>query len=151
MAIDWINKGEVTTGINIAKVEVGYNATYVADLCVKLPSGEWSEIAVSIFWVEKPAKPEYSNYFGVFVRDNSAIITNGLSAVDGIIFRGVKGANGEIIFSRWRHDHRTTKDKTAMADGGRDYFRGRGTPVYLKVIGPEFFVASPDDLVVEPT
>lgn len=153
LAIDWINKGEVTTGINIAKAEQHYDAHYVADLCVKLPSGNvWSEDAVSVFWVEKPAKPEYSNYFGLFIRDGRAIITNALTAVDGVIFRGVKGDNGEIIFSRYRHDYRKTADGTAMADGGRDYYRGFGTrPVFLKVIGPEFFVASMTDLEMEAT
>lgn len=150
--IDWINKGEVTTGIDIERAEKHYNAHYVADLCLKLPSGHWHEEPASIFWVEKPEKPEYSNYFGLFIRDRGLMITNGLSAVDGIIFRGVKADNGEIIFSRYRHDFRKSADATAMADGGRDYYRGFGTrPVFLKVIGPEFFVASEDDLAMEAT
>lgn len=151
MAIEWINKGEVTTGINIEVAERGYNAIYVADLCVKLPSGYWTEDPISIFWVEKPAKPEYSNYLGLYIRAGSAMIADGITAVQDVVFRGAKGLNGEIVFSRFRHDHRLTTDETAMADGGRDYFRGRGQPVFLKVVGPEFFIASEDDLAMEPT
>ncbi len=151
MAIDWINKGEVTTGIIIDKAEQHYGAHYVADLCVKLPSGHWTEDAISIFWVEKPSKPEYSNYFGLFIREGRIIITNGISAVDGMIFRATKAKSGEIVFSRYRHDHRKSADGTAKADGGHDYFRGFGQPVYLKVIGPEFFVATAADLEMEAT
>lgn len=151
--MEWINKGTVYTGINIDRVLDNYeNSYYVADLCVRLPSGHWTEDPVSIFWVKKPSKPEFSNYFGFFVREGRPVITDGLSSVDGVIFRGTKGKNGEIIFSRWRHDYRSTEDDTATADGGRDYFRGNGIPVFLKVVGPEFVIVGEDELsLVDPT
>lgn len=152
MAIDWINKGEVVTGLDVEKAEKHYGAHYVADLCVKLPSGNWCDEPCSIFWVEKPSQPQFSNYFGLYIRDGQVMITDGLSAVGGVIFRGAKAASGEIIFSRFRHDFRKSADETAMADGGREYYRGFGPkPVFLKVIGPEFFVASLDDLTMEAT
>lgn len=135
----WINKGGVRTNINIAKAEQNYNAIYITDMCIRGKNGEWVNQPVSIFWVEKPEKPEYSNYLGVFTNDGNVYVTNAISAtVDP--FYGVAAENGEIIYSRWRHDYRTSEDGTAVADGGRDYFKGRGTPVALQIIGPDVVI-----------
>lgn len=150
MAGEWINKGGQIVGINIDVVEKHYGGVYVADLCMKLPSGNWSDDPVATFWCEKPAKPEYSNYFGILVREGSPRICNASTAVEGI-FQAVVAVSGEIIFSRYRHDYRVSADDTAMADGGRDYFRGRGKRTFLKVEGPDFRIATADELKRETT
>lgn len=135
----WINKGLVSTGINIENAEKHYNATYVTDMCVRDKNGNWANLPVSIFWVEKPEKPEYSNYLGVFINGGQVFVTNGLSATVEE-FWGSEAENGEIIYSRWRHDYRISEDKTAMVDGGRDYFKGNGKSVRLKIVGPDVVI-----------
>lgn len=140
----WINKGKAECGISIENAEKHYNAIYVTDMCIRDKHGNWSEQPVSIFWVEKPEKPEYSNYLGIFMAfndngRNSVYLTNAISATEEP-FYGVMADNGEIIYSRYRHDYRVSEDKTATADGGRDYFRGNGQSVRLQIVGPDVVI-----------
>jgi outer membrane protein assembly factor BamB len=82
----------------------------------------------------------YSKYFALIIQNGSAYITSGASAVDGII-TGIVADDGEIIYSRYRHDYRTSTDGTVFIDGGRDYVRcGRGGRcVSLKIVDGEFY------------
>lgn len=135
----WINKGSQVTHIDIGKAEAKYNAEYVADLCLKDRFGNWGEEPAAVFWQETPPNPTYSNYFGLYVVSRNLIITSAHSAADGF-WEGAQAENGEIIFSRFRHDNRVSADRTAMVDGGRDYFRFRGKAVRLRISGPDFEV-----------
>jgi hypothetical protein len=125
----------------LKKIEKIRNATYVADLCLKQPSGGWTDMPVSVFWQETPPDPSYSHYFGIFrdFRDNLIKITGAGSVTEGT-WNGAMADDGEIIFSRWRHDYRMSTDGTAMVDGGRDYFKSFFSvrAVHLKLIGPSF-------------
>lgn len=131
--ISWINMGEPYWKIDHSVVEERYKATYVGDLCIALSNNNgWSDQPVAVFWQKDPP-PNMSNYFGLFfTAEKQAMITGAASVAEGI-WRGVVGNDGEIVFSRWRHDCRFTCDGTGMADGGRDYFRGYGTSVSLRV------------------
>jgi hypothetical protein len=133
----WINKGQQIVHIDISKAERQYNAEYVADLCLKSPNGGFSEEPFSVFWQETPPQPNFSNYFGLFIRMRTVMIVSAHSVVDGT-WEGAEAEDGEIIFSRYRHDSRVSRDQSAMVDGGRDYFRFRGKPVNLRVVGPDF-------------
>jgi hypothetical protein len=110
--------------INLPAVEEKYNAQFVGDFCIKSKHG-WSEQPVAIFWQETPPVEGYSNYFGVFVQDDTVYITSGASAfaepIEGIVAR-----NGEVIFSRYRHDYHSSTDGSVTVDGGRDYLRVLG-------------------------
>jgi hypothetical protein len=139
-----INKGDpYWTQIDYAKVEDVKKAIWVADLPVRTRKGQWSEEPVAVFWQAEP--PEGMNhYFGLYVqRDlmgkggkNHLLICDATSAVEGEI-AGTMSEDGEVIFSRYLHDYRESKDGTAMTDGGRDYHRFRGKPVRLCVQGPD--------------
>lgn len=109
----------------IKKVEEKYNAKYVLESCLKMKTG-WANFPVAIFYTEE-AHPEGSNYFAVY-RDADGVfgITNGLSAVDDVTFAGLE-AEGEVVYSRYRHDFRESKNG-AFVDGGRDYFKYGGDP-----------------------
>lgn len=118
---------------DVTIVEKHYNAKYVGDFCVRAKNGGWTEHPISIFWQEQPPKPDMSHYFGIYRHDGGGImITSGESVAEGT-WNGCVAKNGEIIFSRWRHDYRTSSDGTACVDGGRDYFKGYGNPVSLKL------------------
>lgn len=135
----WINKGHQRVPINIGKVERQYNAQYVADLCLMDLDGRWSRNPAAIFWQETPPRPDYSNYFGILVERRQIFITSGRSVAEGDWF-GAEAENGEIIFSRFRDDHRVSRDGTASVEGGRDKCVFKGKPVVMRVIGPDFSV-----------
>ena len=139
----WINKGEQIVPIKPSTVEKMKEATYVADLCIKTKSGIWSDEPVAVFYQPHPKEAHHKHYFGLFYRDGHVYICDATSAVEEVI-QGTEAEDGEIIFSRFRHDYRTSKDGTAMVDGGRDYFKHWGKPVRLKVIGPDFEILEDD-------
>lgn len=116
--------GSTYQPIDVKRVEKKYNATYVGDFCLKTKNG-WSDSPVAIFWQETPPVEGYSNYFGIFVQNDTLYITSGASAfaepIDGIV-----ADNGEVIFSRYRHDFHESSDHSVMVDGGRDYMRVLG-------------------------
>ena len=90
--------------------------------------GNWANFPVAIFYTEK-VHPEGSNYFGMYLtEDKTLMITNGIKATEQP-FSGVMAKNGDVIYSRYRHDHRTSDDGSVFVDGGRDYFR---SGVYAK-------------------
>ena len=114
----------------IALMEERFNAKYVFESCIGR-DGNWLNFPVAIFYTAIP-HPEGSNYFGLFWKEAfmdgdtpHIAICNGINATQGE-FTGVRADDGEIIYSRYRHDFRTSKDGSASVDGGRDYFRAVG-------------------------
>lgn len=121
--MSYINNGREQCVIGekgINHFEQKYNATYVADLCLKDKYGNWANEPAAIFYQETPPQPGYSNYFAVVVHGTQAYITSGESAVSEPI-AGIRADDGEIVFSRYRHDFRKSKDDSVFIDGGRDY------------------------------
>ena len=123
MNLTWINRGPpYWPSINIAKVEQHYNAIYVGDFPL-WDKEYWTDQAFSVFFVEEPEKSEYSNYFGLYINSPSSVwITNAVSVTEGY-WDGIVADDGEIIYSRFRHDFRSSTDGTVTVDGGRDYQR----------------------------
>jgi hypothetical protein len=113
---------------SIIKIEDKYNAKYVFESCLKNVHGDWANFPVAIFYTEE-AHPQGSNYFGLYkTEDGDIMITNGIRATEEP-FSGVMAKNGDVIYSRYRHDYRTSDDGSVFVDGGRDYFR---SGVYAK-------------------
>jgi len=122
----------------IRQIEQKYNATYVFECCLRAKDGGWANFPAAIFYTEQ-AHPQGSNYFGLYLDENNVpMITNGISATEKPIV-GVRADNGDIIYSRYRHDYRVSPDKTVWIDGGRDYLRTglseKTNLVNLKVVG----------------
>lgn len=103
--------------------EKEYNAKYVLETCLKYKDGGWVNSPAAIFYTEK-AHPKGSNYFAVYYDGSTLMITDGLPAIKDVIFFGLE-AEGEVVYSRYRHDNREGKNG-AFVDGGRDYFRYGG-------------------------
>ena len=63
------------------------------------------------------------------------MITNALSAVETDI-DGIVAKNGDVIYSKYRHDFRYSPDGSVMIDGGRDYTKnnGGGEIVTLRIV-----------------
>ena len=128
---------------NIKTIEREYNAKYVleTDLLGKDQySGAtfWGNKPAAIFYTEK-AHPKGSNYFALYFRGDTLMITDGLPSIKDVVFNGLE-AEGEVVYSRYRHDFREGKNG-AYVDGGRDYFKYGGdrfsdyNVVKFKVVG----------------
>jgi len=112
-------------GFDIDKVEKLKNAKFVCEVAIRTRGGSWSDNPVAIFWQETPPDLTYSNYFGLLEQMGSLYITSGQEAVeDGLT--GIVAANGDVVYSAYRHDFRYSPDKTVWIDGGRDYVRCSG-------------------------
>lgn len=116
------NESELLTPDQIVAIEAEKNATFVCEACIKVGSS-WENKPSAIFYCPTPHPVSHSHYFAV-TRDilGSYVVTNGQSAADVIII-GIIAQNGDIIYSRYCHDCRTSEDGTASIDGGRDYVK----------------------------
>jgi len=137
---DVVNTGQEYSPVNILQIEEKYNAKYVGQFCPKTKDGVWANMAMDVFWQANPNTEEgHTHYFGIYVRDGHVYITSGDSAVSGI-FTGIVSNDGEIIYSRFRHDCQWSKDKSVFIDGGRDYIRSSpGRLIQFKIDGPNFY------------
>jgi hypothetical protein len=121
-----ITKSDIFTPENIAKIEEMKQAKYVCETCLKGKHG-WVNNNVAVFWNKDPANIPAggSAWFGLFydVMTGNLMITNAISATEHII-HGVLAENGDVIYSKYRHDYRVSPDGSVFIDGGRDYYRG---------------------------
>lgn len=135
-----VNSGRKDCQFNIANVENKYNAKYVGQFCLRDKYGNWVNDIAEVFWQPTPPVEGYSNYFALFIRDGATFITSGASAVEGTLY-AVQADDGEIIYSRYRHDYRVSQDKSVWIDGGRDYTRhgSHGKLIELKIVDGDFY------------
>jgi hypothetical protein len=118
-----INYGTCTLGIALRRAEEHYNAKYIGDFCLKTKDGTWTESPAAIFYAKNPdASKGHTHYFGLFMRDGQWYITAGDSAFSEPI-NAIMGSDGEVVYSRFRHDFRSLKSGEGSIDGGRDYLR----------------------------
>lgn len=109
--------------LDISKIEQKYNAKYIGDFCVRTSSGNWSEDPSALFYAEAPdTEKGHTHYFGIRKYMGKYVIHKGDSAFENGI-RGVRAENGQIIYSRYRHDYVKSDDGSVFVDGGRDYLR----------------------------
>jgi hypothetical protein len=129
--------------LNIESIEKNRNCKYVGDFAIKDRNGNWGEEPCSIFWQETPPVEGYSHYFAVFKRhsDGQAYITSGES-IENLVMIGAVAENGEVIYSRFRHDCVYSSDGTAMIDGGRDYTKMTlcSPTVIIRLVGPDLLI-----------
>ena len=145
-----VNNGASDARVIISKVEEKYNAKFVGQLPLRGMDGNWSEDnCADIFYQAVPPIQGYSNYFGLIYRNHNLYILSGASAVVGVI-NGIQAEDGEIIYSRYRHDYRTSTDGSVFIDGGRDYVKtGGGHQVLLKIVDGEWYVVEDEeDMIV---
>lgn len=149
--ITTVNSGRSDAITKIEVVEAKYNAKFVGQFCLKTRNGCWAEdSAADVYWQANPPVEGYSNYFGLIIQNGTLYITSGASGVEPVI-TGVVADDGEIIYSRFRHDYRVSTDKSVFIDGGRDYTK-TGTLnrcVNLKVIDGEFYELEASDFEVD--
>ena len=120
-----ITKPQFYSKKNIKAYEAKYNAKYVCELCVKGKNTTWVDLPSLIFYTEEPYKG--SHYFAITETLHDIIISDA-SFVTDLRIAGVVDQKNNVIYSRYRHDFRTSPDKTISVDGGLDYLKVVGTP-----------------------
>lgn len=115
---------------NIKKVEELYSekdGVPVKHVCTT----EFGDSIVDVFYRDTP-HPKFGNkYFAVLFRDNIPYIANA-DEVENLTFGLVQNDNGDMEYSRSRHDCKRFKNGN-MIDGGRDYIRSSGK-VFIYVV-----------------
>ncbi len=140
-----INYGTTTQPIDIEKAEKKYGAKYIGDFCLKTKHGGWSEEPAAVFYQPTPdVSLGHTHYFGLFERGGIMYITKGDSAFEEPIV-GIVGVDGEVVYSRYRHDFRALKSLDQFIDGGRDYCRRGGSG---QMAGTVLLTVDKDKLVV---
>lgn len=111
------NPSVLFTQEQLDKIENLRNAVYV---CATEHKGH----CVEVFYGAEPHPVSQSRYFGLYKSSvfGELMITNG-AFIEDQEFDAVIADNGEVIYSRYRHDYRTSKDGSVWIDGGRSYTR----------------------------
>jgi hypothetical protein len=142
-----VNVGRADAQFDIEKVEAKYKAKFVGQLCLKTRDGGWANSPADVYYQETVPVEGYSKYFALIYQHGSPYITSGASAVAPLI-SAVVADDGEVIYSRYRHDYRTSADGSVTIDGGRDYTKGsmHGKYISLKIVDGEFYELENGDL-----
>jgi hypothetical protein len=75
---------------------------------------------------------EFGNrYFAVFFKGDESYIGNA-DQVENLTFGTVENDEGDVEYSRSRHDYKSFKNGN-MIDGGRDYIRSSGSVVVYQI------------------
>jgi hypothetical protein len=111
------NEPWLFTQEQVATIEKTKKAKYVCDT-------EQKNNTVAVFYGESAHPVSGSRYFALYYTqiDGNLMITDG-SFIESQEIAGVVADNGDIIYSRFRHDYRESKDGSVMVDGGRSYLR----------------------------
>lgn len=128
----------------IVAIEGHYDADFVCETCIRGKNDQWVNMPLLVFYQDEDFRipPGGSPYFGIYERFDHTTgkaeglyICNAISAVED--FTGVVADNGDVVYSRYRHDFRRSPDESVWIDGGRDYLRynGRGELVTLRIVG----------------
>lgn len=125
MIMKLCNEPTIFADDDIVKICKHYNANFVVDT-------EKDGISCAIFYGDKPHPESNSRYFALYHEPiyGKLMITSG-HWVEDQEFVGVVAENGDVIFSRHRHDYRKSEDGSVFVDGGRSYLR---TNVDVKTI-----------------
>ena len=101
----------------LMKICKHYSAEYVVD-------SEHMGTACAVFYGDTPHPASGSRYFALYMSPETQVlmITDG-SWIEDQEFAGIIADNGDIIFSRSRHDYRVSDDESVWIDGGREYTR----------------------------
>lgn len=85
---------------------------------------EFGDAIADIFYRETP-HPKFGNrYFCLFFRGDDLYIANA-DSVENLSFGMVENDDGDLEYSRSRHDYKSFKNGN-MIDGGRNYIRSSG-------------------------
>ncbi len=107
-----INKSILFTEDQITRIEQTRSAKFVCDT-------EHKDKHVAVFYGDTEHPVSKSRYFALYYAD-TLMITDG-AFIEGQEISGALADNGDVIFSRYRHDYVISPDGSVTIDGGRAY------------------------------
>lgn len=109
----------------IENVEKSRNCHYVCEWNV-IQDGKIIEQPMVIFWCDK-AHDKGSNWMAMFRDsiDNNWYVRDGITASQ-LPIQCMVSDSKQVLFSKFRHDFRSSHDGSVSVDGGRDYTRVLG-------------------------
>jgi len=112
-----LNEPTLFSEENVKKIEDLKNAKFVCET-------EQNGLHVAIFYADEAHPDSGSRYFGLYYTgvENQLMVTNG-AFIEEQNITGVVAENGDVIYSRFRHDYRSSPDGSVFVDGGRAYLR----------------------------
>lgn len=130
------NHSTLFSDISIGKIEELKAARY---LVTTTRNGS----TVAIFYADV-AHPEGSRYFGLYYNHyNKLYICNG-DWVEDAEFDAISNDDGTLFYSQHRHDY-VLLDNGNMIDGGREYTRSSGCPIWtFKIKDGAFAITEPE-------
>jgi len=105
----------------IKEIEQKKNARYLLET-------EYKGVQCAVFYGSTVHPISNSKYFAIFWTKDQENWANVPAVMRGdwiedMEFAGVVADNGDVIYSRYRHDFRESDDGSVWIDGGRDYTR----------------------------
>lgn len=99
-------------------IEDKYNCHFVSEWYLNKKS------MVLLFWNDV-AHPQGSNWLGVYGAEDQVYLCDGIAASQ-LPIRCAVSNDKQVLFSKSRHDFRSSNDGSVTVDGGRDYTRMLG-------------------------
>lgn len=123
----WYDNEPDTYGLDlerIRRIEKLRNCRYVCEWNTLDNQGNVNESPMLIFWNDTP-HPQGSNWMALFSQSGEWYVRDGITASRMPILAYVSD-DGQAVFSKYRHDFRSSRDGTITVDGGRDYTKLMG-------------------------
>jgi len=123
----WYDNQPDTYGLDlegIRKIEKLRSCRYVCEWNTTDDRGQAHENPVLLFWNDV-AHPQGSNWMGLFRSNKEWYVKDGITASRLPINCAVSN-DKQVLFSKYRHDFRSSRDGSVTVDGGRDYTRMLG-------------------------
>lgn len=108
----------------INAIEQQYKCKFVAEWNLLDSQNNPHEHPVLLFWNDVP-HPTGSNWMGMYRHQNEWYVCDGITASRFPINCMVSN-DKQVLFSKSRHDFRSSNDSSVSVDGGRDYTRVLG-------------------------
>lgn len=108
---------------SLEKIEKAYNCRYVTEWNTKSSDGGYNPPRL-IFWSDTP-HPRGSNWLAFYRHEREWYVADGISVTEVPICCMLSN-DKQLLFSKSRHDFRTSFDNSISVDGGRDYMRVLG-------------------------
>ena len=105
----------------IRKIEKLRSCRYVCEWNLTDAAGNAYDQSVLLFWNDVP-HPQGSNWMALYRAGDDWYVRNGITA-SRLPIRCVVSNDGQVLFSKSRHDFRSSHDGSVSIDGGRDYTR----------------------------
>ena len=108
----------------IRKIEKLRSCRYVCEWNLIDAAGNAYDQSVLLFWNDVP-HPQGSNWMALYRAGDDWYVRDGITA-SRLPIRCVVSDAGQVLFSKSRHDFRSSHDGSVSIDGGRDYTRLMG-------------------------